>query len=391
MRKEQKLNMIFNNLADGLNITQTMLKKAETAYNALGEHIKNSNEEWDVTVYPQGSFQLGTVIKPVNDEEQYDVDLVVLVKTPRYEAKTLREEVLQILESHGRYEGKIENKKPCIRIQYADSAQFHMDIASAQDIEISNDTSINIARFDEDERYFYEVSNPKGYIEWFKKTMQFEELQKSQRALYAACQTEVEELELSKMRTPLQKAIQILKRHRDIFFSEMENADDKPSSIIITTLCAMAYEDFRGKYEKDNIYLTIVNMLEKFPHYVKKNSEGEYYLENPSNPKENFLKKWCDNSELVVAFEQWISKARTDIIYNPESFIEDEPQKLRKSLYESFGKRDADIALENYGKQIAEYAQNGQLKYDKDSANVVLNENEGKPYSKHTYFGGICE
>lgn len=391
MRKEQKLNMIFNNLADGLNITQTMLEKAETAYNALGEHIKNSNEEWDVTVYPQGSFQLGTVIKPVNDEEQYDVDLVVLVKTPHYEAKTLRNEVLQILESHGRYEGKIENKKPCIRIQYADSAQFHMDVASARDIEISNDTSINIARFDGDERYFYEVSNPKGYIEWFKKTMQFEELQKSQRALYEACQTEVEELELSKMRTPLQKAIQILKRHRDIFFSERENADDKPSSIIITTLCAMAYEDFRGKYEKDNIYLTIVNMLEKFPNYVKKNSDGEYYLENPSNPKENFLKKWCDNSELVVAFKQWISKARTDIIYNPESFIEDEPQKLRKSLYESFGKRDADIALENYGKQIAEYAQNGQLKYDRDSANIVLNENEGKPYSKHTYFGGICE
>ena len=59
--------------------------------------------------------------------------------------------------------------------------------------------------------------------------------------------------------------------------------------------------------------------------------------------------------------------------------------------YESFGKRDADIALENYGKQIAEYAQNGQLKYDRDSANIVLNENEGKPYSKHTYFGGICE
>lgn len=174
MRKEEKLNMIFDNLADGLNITQTMMKKAETAYNALGEHIKNSNEEWDVIVYPQGSFQLGTVIKPVNDEEQYDVDLVVLVKTSYYDAEMLRNEVLQVLESHGRYEGKIENKKPCIRIQYADSSQFHMDIASAQEIGITNDTSINIARFDGDERYFYEISNPKGYIDWFKKTMQFE-------------------------------------------------------------------------------------------------------------------------------------------------------------------------------------------------------------------------
>lgn len=381
MRKEEKLNMIFDNLANGLNITQTMMEKAETAYHALGEHIKNTNEEWDVTIYPQGSFQLGTVIKPVNDEEQYDVDLVVLVKAPHYSAESLRNEVLQVLESHGRYEGKIENKKPCIRIQYADSAQFHMDIASAQEFGMSNDTSINIARFDGDESYFYEISNPKGYIEWFKKTMQFEELQKSQRALYEKCQTEVEELELSKMRTPLQKAIQILKRHRDIFFADRANADDRPSSIIITTLCAMAYEDLLGKYEKDNIYLTVVNMLERFPTYLKKNDDGEYYLENPSNPKENFLKKWCDNPKLVTAFEQWIVKAKTDIIYNPESFIEDNPQELRKSLYESFGQRDTDIALDNYGKQIGKSAQNGQLKYDATGANVVLLEKEGKSYN----------
>ena len=107
MRKEEKLNMIFDNLANGLNITQTMMEKAETAYHALGEHIKNTNEEWDVTIYPQGSFQLGTVIKPVNDEEQYDVDLVVLVKAPHYNAESLRNEVIQVLESHGRYEEQV--------------------------------------------------------------------------------------------------------------------------------------------------------------------------------------------------------------------------------------------------------------------------------------------
>lgn len=42
-RKEEKLNIIFDNLANGLNINQTMMEKAETAYNALSEHIKNSN------------------------------------------------------------------------------------------------------------------------------------------------------------------------------------------------------------------------------------------------------------------------------------------------------------------------------------------------------------
>lgn len=389
MTKGQKLNMIFDSLADGLNITQTMLQKAEKAYNALGEHIKDVNQEWNVSIYPQGSFQLGTVIKPVNDEEQYDVDLVVLVKTPQCDAEYLRNEIYKMLESHGRYEGKIENKKPCIRIQYADSSQFHMDIASAQDLDTSVDDSINIARFDGDSSYFYEVSNPKGYIDWFKQTMQFDELQKSQKAMYEKKQTEVEKIELSKLRTPLQKAIQILKRHRDIFFMDKDNSDDKPSSIIITTLCAMAYKDTYGQYEKNNIYLTVINMLDRFPIYVKKNEAGCYYLENPSNPKENFLKKWDDNPNLVAAFEQWITKARRDIVTEPENFIEGNPQKLRKVLYESFGQRDADIALENYGNKMGEYAQSGRLRYDSDSANIVLGVENGKSYKQHTYFGGI--
>lgn len=203
MRKEQKLGIIFDKLADGLNITETMREKAERAYGALGEYIKSSNEEWDVIVYPQGSFQLGTVIRPVNEEEQYDVDLVVLLNSPHYTAEILRNEIYKILHNHGRYVGKIENKKPCIRIQYADSAQFHMDIACAQNKEQFENQSIDIARFDGEEKYFYETSNPKGYIEWFKRTMKYEELQKSQRALFEQCQTTVEKLELSKMRTPL--------------------------------------------------------------------------------------------------------------------------------------------------------------------------------------------
>ena len=242
MKKEQKLDVLFDSLANELNITKTMLEKAEKAYNGLGDHIKSKNENWDVVVYPQGSFQLGTVIKPVNDEEQYDVDLVVLVKKPIYDAEELRKEILEVLKSHGRYEGKIENKKPCIRIQYADSAQFHMDIASAQEILYMDDESINIARFDGKESYYYEISNPKGYIEWFKSVMKFDELQKSHRTLFENRQTEVEELVLSRARSPLQKAIQILKRHRDIYFSNKEDSDNRPSSIIITTLCAMAYK-----------------------------------------------------------------------------------------------------------------------------------------------------
>lgn len=386
MKKEEKLNILFDKLAEELNITKTMLDRAETAYTALSNHIKGHNTDWNVVVYPQGSFELGTVIKPLNSQEQYDVDLVVLVKSPNFNAYNLRAEILELLKKHGRYEGDIENKKPCIRIQYSDSAQFHMDIACAKEIK-STDLSIDIARFDGVSDYYYELSNPKGYIKWFKQVTQLKRFQKEQRVILEKASTEVEELRLSHMRTPLQKAIQILKRHRDIYFSQKHNSDDRPSSIIITTLCAKAYENTYGTFDNRNIYLTIVNMLNTFPQYLQLKN-GEYYLENPSNPQENFLNKWNSNQNLITAFNSWISQAREDIINNPEQFIENDPNKLQHVLLESFGEVEVRKALDEYGKAFSEIASNGNLKYDSKTANVILGSSLGTAYNAHTYFGG---
>ena len=334
MDKIKKLAMIFDSLANELNITASMLDKAETAYNALGAYIKASNEDWDVAIYPQGSFELGTVIKPLTEEEQYDVDLIIHVKHPSFNAEQLRNAVMELLLKHGRYEGKVENKKPCIRIQYAESSQFHMDIASAID-SFSNDESIQIARFDGISSYYYDISNPIGYIKWFKSTMQYEEFRKAQAVFEA--QTVVQELKLSRIRTPLQKAVQILKRHRDIYFMNRNDSDNRPSSIIVTTLCAMAYAN--------------------------------------------------ENDALVLAFREWSAKAKMDIITNPDRFIDNDQSSLRTNLLESFGKRDMEKALDIYGKQIGDLADSGKLYYAAKGGNVTLNEQEGKAYNKHTYYG----
>lgn len=387
MDKEKKLGMIFNSLAEELNITETMLEKAKTAYTALGEYIKSSNEDWEVLVYPQGSFELGTVVKPLNEDEQYDVDLVVLVKNPNYNPEELRNGIKELLEKHGRYVGKIQDKKPCIRIQYADSSQFHMDVASAQDIEQSRDESIKIARYD-GESYYYDPSNPKGYVEWFKNAMKFEKVITEYRAFSEKASTEVEKLDLMKFRTPLQKAIQILKRHRDIYFTDKDNSDDRPSSIIITTLCALTYDNsYSYMSEKENVYLTIKNMLQRFPEFIKKNLDGEWCLLNPSNSQENFLKKWKDNGSLKNAFDEWIQQARIDILVNPEQFIENNQIELRSGILKSFGESAGIGALNRYGTHMSELKENSNLRFDRNTASITVNEADNG-YEKHTYFGG---
>ncbi len=385
MEKINKLGMIFEQLADELNITEDMLLKAEEAYGALGDYIKSQNEDWDVLVYPQGSFELGTVIKPLNEKEQYDVDLVVLLKSPIFNAQEIREKIKNLLMSFGRYEGKIEDKKPCVRIQYTDASQFHMDVACAKQAK-SDDDAIEIARHDGNGTFYYENSNPVGYIEWFKNTMKYYQILE-ERMVHCA-QTEIQDLKLSRIRNSLQKAVQILKRHRDIYFTNKPNADKRPASIIITTLCAMAYEEMDGMFEKGNVYLTVLNMLQQFPKYLKQDSNGEYVLKNPSDTKENFLKKWNEDEALVLAFDEWITKAKKDIITNPDEFIESDQRRFKNLLVESFGATIVERALDNYGKQVGILAESGELRYDTERGNITTQKDKGKEYSKHTYFGG---
>lgn len=389
MEKENKLGMIFNALAEELNITATMLDKAVTAYSALGNHIKLANEEWDVVVYPQGSFELGTVVKPLNEDEQYDVDLVVLVNDPEFTPEVLRNSIKELLESHGRYEDKIQDKKPCIRIQYADSAQFHMDVASAKNIQGITGTDIEIARFDGDSLYYYDPSNPKGYVEWFKSVMKYDEILLEKRAFSQKVETEVEKLELSKIRTPLQKAIQILKRHRDIYFTDKDNSDDRPSSIIITTLCGLAYSDLKdNQVNKSNLFTIISQLLNNLPKYILYDLDEGWKLSNPSREDENFLNKWKSNNELKDAFDEWILQARIDILTNPEEFIDTNLDKLKEGFFKSFGEKTGRDALEKYGIEFGKLKDEGELRFNTRNSSVTLNS-EDDSYKEHTYFGGI--
>ena len=388
MDKIKKLGLLFSQLANELNISNTLYDKAVTAYTALANYIKDNNSDWDVEVFPQGSFELGTVIKPINDEDQYDVDLVVLVKMPSFEdAYKLRQTIQSFLESHGRYDGKIEEKKQCLRIVYSDSAQFHMDVVCAVPTQYNQTAIINVAKkIETGEGYKYFPSNPKGYIEWFKQSMNYKRLMQEARIRDAAS-TEIQALSLAKMKTPLQQAIQILKRHRDIFFQN--NLDSRPSSIIITTLCALSYDNAKiYNSENNNVYTTIKQMLNTFTYYLGTNSFGEYKLSNPSFDQENFLYKWNSNSKLPEDFFKWIEKARFDIITNPLDFLEDSPTQMRDSLRENFGHKITDSALKKYGEAFGLANESGQIRINPSTMSIAQSKDSCSIVPmKNTFFG----
>ena len=85
--KEQLLERYLLRIAENLDISQTMREKAEKSYRAVGEWLSDCDVNSDVKIMPQGSFYLGTVIRPVSAEDEYDIDLVCLLKNAAKKVK----------------------------------------------------------------------------------------------------------------------------------------------------------------------------------------------------------------------------------------------------------------------------------------------------------------
>ena len=148
------------------------------------------------------------------------------------------------------------------------------------------------------------VSNPKGYLSWFQSRMGMSI--SKMRASFAT-----EPLPDHWTRTPLQLAIQIIKRHRDLMFENISdeagnvNPDDKPISIILTTLATHAYR------QETTIREALDGILNRMDRYIKQRSDG-VWIANPSHPLENFADRWRENPHLQNEFNRWLARARQD-------------------------------------------------------------------------------
>ncbi|PFH91383.1 nucleotidyltransferase [Bacillus sp. AFS088145] len=325
---------ILKSLVEQLDLPDSAYEKAKKRYEDLGEWFNRDDsllKNNEVHIFPQGSFLLGTALRPVNKEEEYDLDLACKLRSGvnnfTHTQKAIKELVGKELEAYRTARGIKENlasKHRCWRLEYHDSISFHLDIVPAipaDDIQKSmlfeainkNGTSEFIAdkasnsamliTDDRDPNYNdivsnWNISNPTGYGIWFTDRMNIFE----GRALYEKAL--ISEIPNYERKTPLQRCIQLLKRHRDIMFGDNES---KPISIIITTLAAKAYSG------ETNIYTALNNILEKMPRLIYPRTPR---VPNPVNPEEDFADRWempeYKHLKLEQNFNIWLQQAKLD-------------------------------------------------------------------------------
>lgn len=378
--QKEQFSSIFEEIGNSLDITEEQYNSAVKSYKAVGTWLSNQDsllKPYMPQILPQGSFLLGTVIKPVVEGSELDLDLVCQLngKGPDWTQKILKQKVGTQLKSNKLWEKLLiePDGRRCWTLQYSDSAKFHMDILPAiisnnystilekaftdKDVTKIEDIALSIT---DKKLYNYNSSvrpeewlksNPFGYAIWFENQarLTFEKAIMLSESIKPVPK-------FSKDKLPLQRVVQILKRHRDIKFGDDEH---KPISIIITTLAAQAYN------KEINVIDALLNVVDDMLNHIEvRTIPGTLHkikwISNPVNEQENFADKWPENQKKEENFYQWHAELKKDI-----EFALDQRgglNKIQEALEKPFGKDTITKAFSNYSDNMLKQRTDGNLK-----------------------------
>ncbi len=375
INREQRESDILK-LFEGLDIPQGLYEKAIGHYNAVATFLQEQGIESDI--YPQGSYSLGTVVRPYKESEDaaYDLDAVCEIKINKSDttAEEIKKMVGDALKSDGTYRKMLQEEwDKCWTLEYADvnGIGFSVDIVPAvaeADIVLKNnletegvdftvyDSQIAITHRD-GERYTWKTSNPKAYQNWFKKLNErFVKAERQRLAkrrdgrLYVLNEATVEKIPETQERSALQRVIQIVKYHADVYYTKGNIKEYKSASVIVTTLIALLAQEADPSLEVFPLLSYIVGELEIYgenlsltesafaKRYENKNVirriGGQWVLRNPLNPSENLVDSWNHEPRKAQYFFQWIRILKKDYLTS----LDTEDENFVAVLENNFGK-----------------------------------------------------
>lgn len=379
IEQKSQFSDILEELGKSLDITENEYNTAVKSYQAVDEQLTKENSElipYAPEIIPQGSFMLGTMVRPINDEDDLDIDLVCQLTNKKHDwaQYDLKQKVGDQLKANATYAKmiKVPEGRRCWTLVYADDSNYHMDILPSivdtgyriilekafADTEFTNTNELAIRITDRKQSEYktdtnhhnWLKSNPFGYGNWF-----FSQAVLPTRKLFSINESIQRVPKYQHDKLPLQRVVQILKRHRDMMF---EGDDDKPISIIITTLAAKAYQ------QETNIIEALINIVKRMPEYIEERVDPltfktAKWIQNPVNDEENFADKWVETPNKQKNFYDWMDQVQKDI---NNLLLQRGLHHIQESLEKPFGKNSVSKAFSNYGLEVRTQREVGNLK-----------------------------
>jgi hypothetical protein len=377
-------------LAEELDPPHDRMQLARERYEDLGKWLRRHAAHpagRDVQVYPQGSGNLGTTNQnPYTGE--FDIDLVIRIDLGKWQItqKQLNQLVNGWLGSyvwarqqagHRLAPTKLDKGKRAWTLHYADG--FHMDILPVvPDLAHELDAPMGDPSWLTDKELTrWQPTNPRGFADWFRKISAAEHQQRRREAAKRA-EVQVDELPDDQIKTSLQLAVQLLKRHRDYMFRDDPDRLAPPSAVI-TALASQAY---RTQTPSGGDLADVVNaVLDEMPNHLHRTSNGKLWVPNPTCSQENYADRYDGRPDKEKALAEWLQQAQDDFT---KVLTLREATQVSKAIDEAFGPGLGPRIAEKLGRDIQQLRVLGAVG---STATGRLTTNTSAPHRAHRFYG----
>ena len=284
-------------LRDEVNLNERRLRRLETGVGAVSSYLRDHLTGYQKTE-PQGSYALRTLIKPVDDNDEYDADIqIVMNPNSKWQAKDYIDAIYRTLKQNQNYADKLRIKTRCVTIDYA--GDFHLDVVPRV---TSGGRHYVCNRIDNS----FEVTDGTGYREWFNEKNRF-------------------------TAGNLKRVVRILKFLRD----HKNNYSAK--SILLTTLAGNTIRPSdEGTEAVSTVADTLVTVLTRIDDYLQQNPFMPE-IRNPVLSSETFNRHW-DQRKYSNFRNRVHSHALTARSAKAESSSEESVNTWQKLFGEIFGR-----------------------------------------------------
>lgn len=351
----RKKHVDLETLAKNLDISPTMHKYAVERYEGISNYLESQGIKAEF--YPQGSFRTGTVVRPLKNgiETDFDIDVVCELSNCKKDTspKIVKLSVGDALKKDETYRKKLEPEEDrCWTLTYAkvtDEIGLKLDVVPCvkedesikQILKAHNvkseyaEKAISITEKNESE-YKWLASNPNGYGDWFddiNKRFLNDNLSQKKKTFFMENRTifaesaSAEDVPNYYIKSSLQRIIQLLKRHRDVYYSRIKDGELlRPASVIIVTLVAKIANPAPDT-DIESLLSYVVSGLKEYAcilqgrtptprffgeqrNYIEKKDQ-KWKICNPVNPDDNYADSWTD--ETAKAFFRWVDAVSVDL------------------------------------------------------------------------------
>lgn len=289
-------------LKNKVNLGDSRIETLDSRVTAVGNFLLSGTDpiaENFIELIPQGSYAQGTIINPVDTNDEFDADVLLdMNEVDGWEAEDYVEELYKAFRASGTYRDIVRRRTRCVVVDYA--GDFHIDVVpylTRHDERFITNRSENS----------YELTNPEGFNEWLD-----------------------EQNRLTSGR--LVKTLRLLKYIRDY-----KNNFTIPS-VILTILVGGRVNSAQLLVDSDHyqdLPTAFTNLLADLNTYLQTNPTMPS-IDDPSCPTENFNHRW--EQEKYTNFRNWIktySEWAADA-YSEED-VEQSHVKWRKLFGDKFG------------------------------------------------------